>query len=209
MAAPVVRDVELETPRSGGESSQGRVQEARVSCWTGRAATNCYVVAEFGPTSSYGSTSVQTPTGSFHRLVFGDLTPGATYHFRLKATDPTDAANPTYTQDYGFTQTPVAIPPGPTVTVGAVTAILATSATINWTTGAGCPNGRVVYGTSYAAVMAGGAPTVSDEVGTTPRTTHSDALGGLTTATRYYYRVVQADYNGNTTTSAVQSFVTA
>jgi hypothetical protein len=208
MVAPVVRDVELEPPRSGAEGSQGRVQEARVSCWTGRAATNCYVVAEFGPTTSYGTTTTQTPTGPFHRFVFGDLTPGTYYHFRLRATDPTDAGNPTTTQDYGFIQTPGAIPAGPTVTVGAVSAITATGATINWTTAAGCPNGRVVYGTSYAAVMVGGSPTAYDEVGTTPRTSHSAALVGLTTVTRYYYRVVQTDYSGNTTTTGVNSFVT-
>src|SRR5262245_25269096 len=209
MVAPVVRDVELEPPRSGGEGSQGRVQEARVSCWTGRASTNCYVVAEFGPTTSYGTTSTQTPTAGFHRLVFGDLTPGTYYHFRLKATDPTDVANPTYTQDYGFYQTPNAIPAGPTVTVGAVSSILATSATINWTTATGTPNGRVLYGTSYAAVMAGGTPTSVPETGGVPKTTHTCGISALTTATRYYYRIEQTDNAGNTTLTGVNSFVTA
>ncbi len=212
MVAPVVRDVELEPPRSGSEGSQGRVQEARVSCWTGRAGlTNCNVVAEFGPTTSYGTTSAQTSLGGYHRFVFGDLTPGTYYHVRLKATDPTDAANPTYTQDYGFTQTGAAIPPGPTVTVTAPTSILATSATINWTTATTCPNGQIWYGTSYAAVMTGGTPTVVNEVGAGLRTSHTQNVTGLVTATRYYYRIVQADATAaaNVTTTGVNTFVTA
>jgi hypothetical protein len=211
MVAPVVRDVELEPPRSGAEGSQGRVQEARVSCWTGRGGlVNCNVVAEFGPTTSYGTTSPQTPLGGFHRFTFGDLTPGSYYHFRLKATDPADVANPTYTQDYAFFQTPASIPPGPTVTVGAPTTITTTGATINWTTATACPNGQIVYGPSYAAVMAGGTPTTVNEVGAGLRTSHTQALTGLTTVTRYYYRLVQPDATAaaNVTTTGVNSFVT-
>lgn len=208
MVAPVLRDVEITPPRSGSEGSQQRVQDALAVCWTGRAATNCYVVAEYGLTTSYGSTSPQTPTGPFHRFTFGDLTPGVYYHVRLKATDPTDAGNPTYSQDYTITQTPASIPPGPAVTVTAPSGITSTGAAINWTTATAQPRSGIVYGTSYAAVMPGGTPTAANEPGGAALTNHTVALTGLTAVTRYYYRVVQTDAAGNTTTTAVYTFIT-
>ena len=95
------------------------MQEASVSCFTGRHSTSCTVVAEYGPTTSYGSTTSPSPAGGAHEVQLGDLTPGGYYHFRVKATDPTDAGNPTYSQDYTFTQPPDVVPPGPTIIVPA------------------------------------------------------------------------------------------
>jgi phosphodiesterase/alkaline phosphatase D-like protein len=203
VVAPVLRDVALEVPRSGAAGSQGAVQEAIVTCYTGRQSTPCTVVVEYGPTVAYGTTTSPTPTAGVHRVEVGDLTPGGYYHFRVKATDPTDAGNPTYSQDYAFTQPPDEVPPGPVVVVTATTGITATGATINWTTSPACPSGQV----NYSASPTLNPLSVKSETGGTV-TTHSAALTGLTATTRYYYRIFQVAPNGSSRLSSLQSFVT-
>jgi len=209
VAVPVLRDVHLRPPRVNAAGSEGRVQEAIVSCYTGRlgaaGATNCYVQVEFGPTTSYGTTSVQTPTGAYHELPFGELTPGTTYQFRVKATDPTDAGNPAYSSNYQMTQTPNDTPPGPAVTVTAMTGIVSTGAVVNWTTVAATPRGSVQYGTSPTRLTSTTAEAAGANV-----TTHTVPLSGLTATTRYYYRIVQPSTTDATTstTTPLQSFLT-
>jgi hypothetical protein len=175
MAAPYLRDVYLRPPRSGAAGSEGRVQEARVSCFTGRNTTNCYVQVEYGPTTSYGTTTIQTPTGPYHELPFGELTPGTYYHARVKATDPTDAGNPTYSQDYAFFQTPNDLPPGPAVTIMAMTGIVSTGAVVNWTTAPAAPRGSVLYGLTPTALTSSTAESAGADV-----TSHTVPLSGLT-----------------------------
>ena len=203
MVAPILRDVHLTVPRSGASGSEGAVQEAYVSCFTGRHSTPCYVEVEYGPTTSYGTTTSRSPTGGAHNVAVGDLTPGGYYHFRVKATDPTDAGTPTYSQDYTFTQPPDVVPPGPTIIVQPVTLITATGATINWTTSPACPSGQVNYSTSPTLSPL----SVKSETGGTV-TSHSTALTGLTATTRYYYRVFQVAPGGSSRLSSLQSFVT-
>ena len=202
MVAPVLRDVYIRPPRSGAAGSEGRVQEAVVSCYTGRQSTNCYVEVEFGPTTSYGTTSTRTPTAGYHELPVGEWTPGVTYQVRVKATDPTDAGNPSYSQNYAITQTPNDVPPGPAVTITAMTGIVSTGAVVNWTTAVASPRGSVVYGTVPTRLTS----TTAESAGADD-TTHPVPLSGLTAVTRYYYRVVQPGPTG-TTTSALQSFLT-
>jgi len=207
VAAPVVRDVLVRPPRSGALGSEGPVQEATVSCYTGRlgfpGATNCTVEAEYGPTTAYGTTTAPSPLGTYHEFPIGGLTPGAEYHVRVRATDPADAATPAYSQDYAFVQTPNEVPPGPTIVHQPITGLTATGATINWTTNPACPSGQVNYSTS---------PTlqplfVKSETGGTV-TTHTAPLTGLTAATRYYYRIFQTAPAGSSTLSSLQSFLT-
>jgi phosphodiesterase/alkaline phosphatase D-like protein len=204
MVAPLLRDVSLEVPRSGAAGSQGRITEAIVSCFTGRHATPCYVEVEYGPTDSYGTTTPRSPTGAAHELPVGGLTPGGSYHFRVKATDPTDAGTPTYSQDYAFTQPPDVVPPGPTIVHQPVTAISATGATVNWTTTPAQPPGTVQYSTSPSLT-----PLLSATEGGGNVTTHTRPLTGLTATTRYYYRILQPGITGGGTVSTLQSFLTA
>lgn len=203
MAAPILRDVTLETPRSGAAGSQGRVTEALVSCRTGRHATTCYVEVEYGPTTAYGTTTPRSPNGASHLLPVGGLTPGGYYHFRVKATDPADAANPTYSQDYAFTQPPDVVPPGPTIVHQPVSAITATGATVNWTTNPAQPPGTVQYSTSPSLDPLSSSSETGGNV-----TTHTRPLTGLTATTRYYYRIIQPGVTGGATVSSLQSFVT-
>jgi hypothetical protein len=207
VAAPVVRDVLVRPPRSGALGSEGPVQEATVSCYTGRlgfpGATDCTVVAEHGPTTAYGTTTAPTPLGTYHEFPIGGLTPGATYHVRVKATDPADAATPAYSQDYAFVQTPNDVPPGPTIVHQPLTGITATTATVNWTTNPACPSGTVQY--SLTPTL---QPLLSKSETGGNVTTHAVSLTGLTATTRYYYRVVQPSVAGGTTVSSLLSFVT-
>lgn len=203
MVAPILRDVTLEVPRSGAAGSQGRVTEALVSCRTGRHATACYVEVEYGPTTAYGTTTPRSPDGPAHLLPVGGLTPGGYYHFRVKATDPTDVANPTYSQDYAFTQPPDVVPPGPTIVHQPTTAITATGATVNWTTNPAQPPGTVQYSTSPSL-----SPLSSATEGAGNVTTHTRPLTGLTATTRYYYRIVQPGVTGGATVSSLQTFIT-
>jgi phosphodiesterase/alkaline phosphatase D-like protein len=203
VVAPILRDVQLTPPRSGAAGSQGRTTEALVSCYTGRASTNCYVEVEYGPTTAYGTTTPRSPTGGVHELPVGGLTPGGYYHFRVKATDPTDAGNPTYSQDYAWTQPTDEVPPGPTIVNQPMTGITATTATVNWTTTPAQPPGTVQYSVNPNLV-----PLLSaTETGGTV-TTHTRPLTGLTATTRYYYRIVQPGAVGGATVGSLQTFVT-
>jgi phosphodiesterase/alkaline phosphatase D-like protein len=199
MPPPILRDVALEQARSGSVTG---LQEAWVSCYTGRAAEACTVLADYGPTTAYGFTSPVQAAATYHRVPLGDLTPGATYHFRLRANNGQE----TVSQDYAFANTPGRVPPGPTVTPGAPTGITATGATVPWTTAPACPNGQVNYGTTVDELLR--APRVTSESGSGTRTAHTVALAGLTASTRYYYRVFQVAPDGNSTLSAIRSFVT-
>ena len=205
MVAPILRDIAITPPRSGAAGSQGLVQECRVQAWTGRHATPCTVVAEYGPTTSYGTSTPPSPLGSFHDLLLGDLTPGTLYHVRLVATDPTDQANPTTSQDQSFVQTPNLVPPGPTLSAIGTTPAQ-TTCSVAWTTAPACPNGQVNYATTPAAVDS--SPTVASESGTGTRTSHTVSITGLTASTRYYYRVFQVAPDGSSTLSALRTFVT-
>jgi hypothetical protein len=199
MPPPIIRDVALETARSGSVTN---LQEAWVTCRTGRHAELCTVLADYGPTPAYGATSPPMAPAAFHRVPLGDLTPGARYHFRLRADNGQEAVS----QDYAFTNTPGPVPPGPTVTTGTPTGVTATGATIPWTTDPACPPGQVNYGTSIDELLR--TPRVASETAGADRTSHSVALTGLVATTRYYYRVFQLAPNGNSTLSAITSFTT-
>ena len=204
MAAPLLRDVQLTVPRSGAAGSEGRVTEAVVTCYTGRAATPCYIEVEYGPTAAYGTTTPRTPTAGYHAMPVSGLTPGGYYHFRVKATDPTDVPTPTYSQDYTFTQPPDDVPPGPTIVNQPITGLAATTATINWTTSPAQPPGTVQYSVSPSLSPLLSATETGGNV-----TTHTRPLTGLTTATRYYYRIVQPGVVGGATVGGLQTFLTA
>ena len=52
---------------------------------------------DYGPTSSYGST-VNVPTATnYHHVELTNLTPGATYHYRIRSTDGTFGSDNTFT----------------------------------------------------------------------------------------------------------------
>lgn len=204
MAPPVVRDVSLELGRGGIDPGGSVLQEAWVGCYTGPHLDPCSVVARYGPTASYGSTSPPTPVGGQHRVPI-TVTPGTPLHFSLRATS-SPGGEITDSQDFAFTPTPGALVAGPTISVApAAGTITATGATITWTTATAQPKGTVQYGLRPDALTSSAAETPGADA-----TAHSRALTGLTTVTRYYYRVVQP---GNApspgpTVSPLATFVT-
>src|SRR5690606_9181412 len=51
--------------------------------------------ADYGPTTAYGQTATSSGTGLSHHVALAGLEPETTYHYRIRATDPSgNAAHP-------------------------------------------------------------------------------------------------------------------
>jgi hypothetical protein len=160
---------------------------------------------DYGTTSSYGTSTPGSSAGSgtASQPVSADitgLTPGATYHFRIVATN---ASGTTYGSDQTFTTES----PPPSATTGQANAVGQTSAALN---GSVDPHGVATtvhfdYGTTsgYGASTAGTA--VGSGSGSQPV---SAGIGGLAPSTTYHFRVVASSASG-TTYGADQTFTTA
>jgi len=201
--------VALEIPRNDAWQP---IQEARVSCWTGRAggpAGRATVGCDYRrllPGGALGplQTTAPSPPGNFHTLHLGDLTPGGYYQFLLTATAEDGSGNTSQSQVHRFTQTPGPIPPGPVLSAITVSAITATGATVTWSTATAQPGGQVNYSPNPNLVPLSVASEPAPAV-----TNHSVTLAGLTAGTRYYFRVFQSASDGSSTLSGLRSFVTA
>ena len=159
----------------------------------GAAATYQF---EYGTTTGYGSTAPLSPApaGSGTVAVEVDeqiaaLTPGTTYHFRLKAVN----ANGTALGD-DMTFTTPALPEAVTT---AATALTGTGARLNGTVD---PNGtattyRFEYGTTTAYGSFAPADPADAGSGTAPAVVGED-LAGLEPGTTYHYRLVATSAGG-------------
>ncbi len=145
------------------------------------------VIFEYGETLSYGKTvaanpgslSGTTPT-SLNASITG-LTPGTTYHFRVKATN---SSGITYSSDLSFTISCIL----PTAVTLAATSVTGTSATLNAQVNANLCNTNVTfeYGetTSYGSTVAGSPGLVSGGI-------VANVSAGITVVPgkTYYFRV--------------------
>ncbi|MFA6531270.1 MAG: hypothetical protein WCT32_00155 [Patescibacteria group bacterium] len=148
-------------------------------------------VLEYGTTTSYGSTKSETNQNTDHAIKLEDLSPGTTYHVRIKATDADE--NTTTSDDYA-----IAIPPTPTISGLKIEDLKPTQATITWTTNVNADS-KVSFG------PAGGAYT--SEQGKSDLTTlHSVTIIGLESAKSYHYQVKSTDSYGNVATSSDATF---
>ena len=152
---------------------------------------------EYGLTASFGSSTPQQSLGSGTSIVpffadVGDLSCGATYYFRAKASNVGGTTN-------GPTET-VTLSPclPPTVTTGFPTAFTASGATLNGTAN---PNGFATtawfeYGptTSYGS----STPNWAIAAGTQVTTIGAGAVTGLTCSTIYHFRAVAVNVIGRT-----------
>ncbi len=76
------------------------IQQSRASIvWTSSAAANSY--AEYGTTSSYGSSASDSTSSTTHSLTITGLSAGATYHYRVRSTD--SQGNIATSGDFTFT----------------------------------------------------------------------------------------------------------
>jgi len=177
------------------------VSNVGVSNITGSSATFTWATdqaadsqIEFGTTSGYGSFSpLETSLTTSHTLTVTGLTPGTTYHFRVRSTN--DLGLTSASSDNTFTT--VAVPVISAITASAITG---TTATISWTSDQPTTS-RVEYGLTTAY----GASTPLDAALVT---SHSQQLTGLTPGATYHYRVTSANDVGLAATSADASFIT-
>jgi hypothetical protein len=170
----------------------------------GSAISEC--TFEYGATSSYG-TAVPGRTQPRARSRPGavsasaaPLTPGTTYHFRVRVTSAAGA-------NVGEDRTFVSVPEAPTVTTGVASSVSTSAATLNGTVN---PNRGAVsecqfeYGTStsYGSTV---PCSPSPGSGNSPVTV-SGSIAGLSAGATYYYRLVAANAGGSSF-GAAQTFV--
>jgi hypothetical protein len=168
----------------------------------GGQATSWYV--EYGTSTSYGSQTAKASAGSGTAVVnitsnLANLKPGATYHYRVVATNTTSTA---HGSDAVFT---TLTPPG--ATTGAATSIGTTTATLNGTVD---PNSRDTtfyfeygtsssYGTKTAAKSAGSGASPQNE---------AVAISKLQVGKTYHFRIV-AKSDAGTTSGSDATFTTS
>jgi phosphodiesterase/alkaline phosphatase D-like protein len=149
---------------------------------------------EYGTTTAYGSRTPDASAGSGTAAVnasasVAGLSPSTTYHYRL---DATNAVGPKVGADRTFT-TPATQPPS--VSTGSATSISTTSATL---TGAVDPQGQSTsYYFQYGTTTSYGSQSSLSSAGAgTAKTGASAAVGGLSPATTYHYRLVATNATG-------------
>lgn len=163
------------------------------------------VTFEYGLTTSYGSTVAASPspvTGSSSTSVsasVGSLSPGTTYHYRVKAVNCGGIATGS---DRAFTTCTA-----PSATIGNASSMTTTSATLNGSVNAnGCSTVVTFeYGltTSYGtSVTAAQSPVTGSSLKSV-----SASITGLSPATTYYFRIKAVNSTG-TVYSGGQSFNT-
>ncbi len=146
---------------------------------------------DYGPTTAYGSRTPDASAGSGTAAVnasasVGGLSPNTTYHYRLHATNGVGA-------DKTFT-TP-APPQPPAVLTASATSITTTSANL---TGSVNPQGQSTsYYFQYGTTSSYGSQSPLGDAGAgTAKITASAAVGGLSPATTYHYRLVATNATG-------------
>jgi len=167
--------------------------------------TSTTVSFEYGKTTSYGSSvdAIQSPvSGSIPVNVSADLTsltPGTTYHCRIKAMS---SGGTTYGEDIIFTTLSL-----PVATTESATAVASTSATLNGTVNANDLSTTVTF--EYGLTTSYGTEVTADESPVTGSTSTAVSAGvtGLSEGTTYHFRV-RAVSTGGTSYGDDASFTT-
>src|SRR5207253_2316068 len=143
--------------------------------WTTNEASDSQV--EYGPTTSYGSTTTLDATPrTAHSVALTGLSDGTTYHYRVKSKDA--AGNLATSADSTFTTNDIT---PPVISGVAVTSVGGTGATIQWATNE-ASDSQVEYGLTASY---GSTTTLDPTLGTS----HTVTIGGLAGSTTYHYRV--------------------
>jgi phosphodiesterase/alkaline phosphatase D-like protein len=148
---------------------------------------------QYGTSSSYGQQTASSSAGSGTSAVsvkatVGGLVPGATYHFRVIATNPDGTATG---NDASF----ATVAKAPAVSTAAPSVVASTSATF---IGHVNPNGRATtYAFQYGASTAYGSQTMNASAGSgTSSQTVSATISGLAADTVYHYRLIATNSAG-------------
>jgi len=161
----------------------------------------------------YGSTTATDCSTEFAKFTLAGTTAGVnyvvstlggedlestTYYFCLKAYDSTN--------QYSTASTTISLMPtgkwltAPDLTTNPATTVLTKSATVTWSTSRAA-NSFVKYGTTSGSY--------GNEVGSsTQETSHSIKISNLSPGTKYYYKVLWTDEDGNQGTSSEYNFTT-
>jgi uncharacterized protein (TIGR02145 family) len=177
--APIATTQAATNTSSGGSTLNGTVNA------NGLSTT---VTFEYGTTTSYGQTAVATPgqvtgnTSTAVSSVLSGLTPGVTYHFKIKAVN---SLGTVFGDDMVFTT----IGMTPTATTQAATNTSSGGSTLNGTVNANGLSTTVSfeYGTttSYGQTAAAAQSPVTGNV----ITNVNAAITGLTQGTTYHFRI--------------------
>ncbi len=161
---------------------------------------------EYGQTTAYGSRTADASAGAGTAAVnasasLAGLSPNTTYHYRL---DASNGAGAKVGGDKTFT-TLATHPPG--VATGSATSVSTTSADLR---GSVNPQGQsTTYYFQYGTTSSYGSQSSSSDAGAgTAKTAASAALGGLSPATTYHYRLVATNATG-TSVGTDKTFTTA
>ncbi len=178
-----------------GLTVSGITASSALVSWTTTSPANAIV--EYGNSFSYGQFSqLATQFATSHTIVLSGLNPQSLYHFRVRSTDV--AGNLGVTADSTFSTSE---DDTPAMFAGiSASDIGSTTATIVWATNAPAST-QVDYGTGADY----GESTTPE---TTPVTSHSQTLTGLTANTLYHYRVKSTDATGNLWISPDRTFST-
>ena len=169
-----------------------------VITWTTNNPSDSQV--DYGPTTSYGSTTPVNPNLVMsHSVMLSGLASGALYHYRVKSKDAT--ANTAVSPDFTFMTISAVSPTPPPVISSVVSSVTSSGATITWTTDRPSDS-QVDYGltTSYGTTT---------PVDPTLVTAHAVTLTGLASGTPYHYRVKSKDATANMAVSPDFVFTTA
>ena len=182
-------------------ASQPGIDSAVIS-WHTTPANYVPCELDYGLTSTYGSSVIESAGGLIHAnplikggwqhsAMLSGLQPNTTYHFRIMVVGSPDTA----TADYTFTTGA-----GLGITNVAVSGVGSTSATISWQTNVAATS-KLEYGLTSAYGSAVNNPALA--------TGHTINLTSLSASTLYHYRVSSTNAGGNTQMSGDQTFVTA
>jgi phosphodiesterase/alkaline phosphatase D-like protein len=168
------------------------VSAATIQWSTNENATS---VVKFGLSSTYGLEASSSSLTLNHAITLTSLASGKTYHYQVVSAD--NGGNKATSADYTFTtldMTP------PVITGPAVTGVTKTGAVVSWTTDEAADT-LVQYGTTASYGASSGS--------STPSTSHTVTLTGLTSSTLYHYKVTSADPSKNSACSVDLTFTTA
>jgi hypothetical protein len=158
---------------------------------------------------SYGTSTTIDPTlTQSHSVTISSLIASQGYHYVVKSRNTATLLR--VSPDNTFTTGAVAdtTPPVITLAVPPVTAILETSAIINWTTSENADSEvRYSVDTSYGTATV--PPITNTPVSTAGVTTHAVSLTGLVGSQFYHYQVKSKDAAGNPAIPVTGTFTTA
>lgn len=153
---------------------------------------------EYGITTAYGMiTTVNPNIVTSHSQVLSGLSAATLYHYRVYSSNSTGMQ--TISGDYTFTTLSQTVR-APSISGITVSLITSSSATISWTTDQPSTT-QIQYGTTVAY---GKMTTLNS----TLVTKHSQTLNGLSSATRYHFRVLSKNAAGMQGTSSDFTFTT-